>query len=485
MMDFSKLSQWIHRPLRSVLGLAVYGRHIEATALRNVNGKLEATASLVITLPAELDLADASAVGRELRSQLEAASIRERSVVVTVPCGELLTTQTLLPPLSDTDAESLLQLEAEKGFHSDVSALKVSNSRCALPNGHLWVTLATLSPSRFHFLEAALAAAKLKPVGFSPAISELQSPQSPDSDGVITLLLAPGSTAANLQVTRNGGIIALRSLDGAVDLSGESPAVRVDTVSREIKITLGQLPEELESGIRLLRVLGPSDLARSLATGLESRLGAAGFRVEAVTGPSQGVPSLPQLATAPFTAATRAAARKLQSQPAALEFLPPRPSALEQFLSKHTQGRLRTTWTVGGAAAVLVGGVFLVQQIQLAVFESRWSAISNRVRQLESTQKKIQQFRPWASDSYRSLRILEALTKAFPENGTVTAKVVEVRENGEVLCSGTASDSASLLRMLDRLHASPGVTAVHSDQIRGKSPLQFSLNFRWNGGNTP
>ena len=54
-----------------------------------------------------------------------------------------------------------------------------------------------------------------------------------------------------------------------------------------------------------------------------------------------------------------------------------------------------------------------------------------------------------------------------------------------IVCTGTASDSASLLRMLEKLQALPAVSALHSEQIRGKSPLQFQVNFRWEEAGQP
>ena len=54
-----------------------------------------------------------------------------------------------------------------------------------------------------------------------------------------------------------------------------------------------------------------------------------------------------------------------------------------------------------------------------------------------------------------------------------------------VTCSGIARDNQSLLKMMERLSAVPGVTDVHRDQIRGRAPIQFTFDFRWNEGREP
>jgi len=74
------------------------------------------------------------------------------------------------------------------------------------------------------------------------------------------------------------------------------------------------------------------------------------------------------------------------------------------------------------------------------------------------------------------------LTTAFPEDGIVSAKTVEIRDVNTVTCSGTARDNAALLRTLNQLRSATGVTALKVDQIRGKAPMQFTFDFQWGEG---
>ena len=52
---------------------------------------------------------------------------------------------------------------------------------------------------------------------------------------------------------------------------------------------------------------------------------------------------------------------------------------------------------------------------------------------------------PWFDSSFRNLTILRQLTLAFPEDGAVTAKTMEIRDGNTVTCSGTAQDNGALL----------------------------------------
>ena len=65
--------------------------------------------------------------------------------------------------------------------------------------------------------------------------------------------------------------------------------------------------------------------------------------------------------------------------------------------------------------------------------------MSAKVGELQAVQGQIQQYRPWYDDTFRALAILRQLTLAFPEDGTVTAKTIEIQDDNTVSCSGNAN----------------------------------------------
>jgi len=97
-------------------------------------------------------------------------------------------------------------------------------------------------------------------------------------------------------------------------------------------------------------------------------------------------------------------------------------------------------------------------------------------------QQQIKKYRPWFDESFRNLSILRKLTEAFPEEGAVSAKSVGIRDLSTVTCSGIARDTQALLKMLDQLRHTRQIGDVKVEQIRGKAPLQFTLNFQWAEG---
>jgi len=465
--------------LTSLLGLTLDGSRLEGVVLRRTNGSLQCHQTFSVALSLDPLTAAPELVGREIRNHLDAAGVRERRCVVGVPLKWALVAHTELPPLPDADAASLLQLEAERGFPCDVATLRLADSRCPLPAGKQHVMLVGISSAHLSALEQVLAAAKLKPVSFSLGITALQPPDADASRGVLTLAI--GESQVGLQVT-GGGVAALRALEGAIEDEGGRRGLQADRVAREARITLGQLPAELRGTVKHIRIFGPRELAQQLADEMELRFEPMGMKVEIVSGyaPNEFGVSLPP--ETPVSPAFSLAARRLADETPVFEFLPPKPSALQQLVTRYSSGRLGSAGAVAAGVLVLVGSLFLFQQFELILLRSRWSAMSAKVQELDGLQQQIQQYSPWFDGSFRNLTVLRQLTLAFPEDGSVTAKTVEIRDGNTVTCTGTAQDNAALRRTLNQLRTADGVTDVKLQQLRGQSPMQFSFDIHYGNG---
>jgi hypothetical protein len=480
MIDLSDLKVLKRQRPSAVLGLALDGSRLEGVVLRRTNGSLQVQQSLSATLSLDLLTADPDLVGREIRNQLDAAEIRERECVMGLPLKWALTTHVELPELPEADAASFLQIEAERGFPCDMETLVVSASRFQSPSGTQHAMLAGIPRSHIARVEHVLAAARLKPLSFCLGIVALQPPATESSNGVLALSIA--ETHVGLQITSGGGLAALRTLEGALELEGTRRVLHADIVARETRITLGQLPPDIREGIRGIRVFGPRDLAQQLADELELRLEAMSLKVELIEryGPEEFGIKIPS-GTAISPAFSLAAAYLAGGRPH-LEFLPPKVTPWQRVATRYSSGKLRFAGAAAAAVVLLIGGMFSIQQWQLMHLNSQWKAMAGEVSQLQTVQEQIRQFRPWYDESLRGLSILRQLTMAFPEDGVVSAKTVEIRDVTAVTCSGTARDNQALLKTLDRLRAAGGVSDLKVDQIRGRSPMQFTFDFRWSEG---
>jgi hypothetical protein len=467
--------------LSSVLGLILDGGKLEGVVLRRTNGALQTLQSFSAPLTLDPLTAAPELVAREIRNQLDAAGVRERTCVVGVPLKWVLTAQTELPPLPEADAASLLQIEAEKGFHGDASELQISKSSTTLASGKKFVLLAAIRGAHVAALDQVLTAAKLKPVSFALGVSALQSAGGTKTDGALTLAI--GESTVALLATSGSGVTALRALEGAIETEGSHRTLHADVIAREARVTLGQMSGELRDQVKHIRIFGPRELAQQLADEMELRFEPMGLKVETVTAYAPGAFGLTLPPDASLSPAFSLAANALTERGPAFEFLPPKPTLIEQFVTKYSSGRLRTTGAIAAGVAAIVLGLFLYQEVQLWSLGKTWSRMSNHVNQLQKIQDQIAQYQSWYGGNYRSLAILRALSLAFPEDGVVTAKTITIRDDGSVNCSGNAQNNAALLAVESRLSTAPGVTDVHREQSRGnKPPIQFVFTFKFNNG---
>jgi hypothetical protein len=315
-------------------------------------------------------------------------------------------------------------------------------------------------------LQALLKAARLKPLSFTVGLAAVQrlflKPGAPE------LILALGDTALEVGIPCGEGLYAMRSLEKSAE-----GTLDADLVGRELRVTLAHLPPALRGQLVTARLFALPGSIAQVRTELAARLRSIGLAVEPCSFKSDA-----------HANAVAVAAGYLLARRAAFEFLPPKVSPWKEFAGKTSARKLAWAAGVAGAALVLLLLTFLVQGYRLSKLQSRWDTMSPRVTELEAMQQQIKKFRPWFDNSFRSLTILRKLTEAFPVDGVVTAKTLEIRNQSQVTCSGVARDNQALFKMLDQLRGTKEVADVKMEQIRGKSPLQFNFNYRWVEGGT-
>ncbi|MBM3837085.1 MAG: hypothetical protein FJ398_03830 [Verrucomicrobia bacterium] len=469
-----------NKPPSALMGLTLDKSRIEGVVLRRLNGAVQVHRSFQTSLSLDPLTNDPELVGREIRNHLNEAGVRVKPCAVSVPLNWALTLQTKIPAIPEADVADFLTIEAEKGFPYAPEDLFISISRFRAPNGDQYATIVAIPRNHLTLLERALRAAQLKPLSFSLGISALQDLGKDPAFGLLALVV--GESSVELQVSSGGGVAALRSLEGAIEANGFERDIDADLIAREIKITLGQLPRELRETVRKIKVFGRPELAQRLVKELQERLDTMGLEIGLGTAqPVNGFP-VPVTSDKGLSPALGMAARYIVGKPGGFEFLPPRVSPWTQFTARFASRKMVSWGALAGATVVLIAGTFLWQQVRLSGLESRWKAIQPQVTELEDLQQRIRKFRPWFDNTARTLVIVRKLTEAFPLDGAVTAKTVEIKDLSTVSCSGQAKDRESLLKVLERLRGAKEVADLKLGQIRGNSPLQFSFDLRWREG---
>ncbi|MHB8520837.1 MAG: hypothetical protein ACYDH9_08760 [Limisphaerales bacterium] len=469
MLDFLKFRR------SSLLGLTLEGRRLEGVVLRRVAGALQIERSFEASLSLDPLTNDPELVGREIRNRLDEAGVRESRCAVGIPLNWALSLQTKMPEIPEADVGSFLNLQAERGFPYGPEDLSVSISRFRSSKGEQYATLMAIPKNHLILLERVLVAARLKPVSFSLAIAALQPARS--GDGILAVMV--GENCVDLQVTCAGGVVALRALQGAIETDGAKRRIDVDLLTRELRLTLGQLPNEVRETITKMRVFGRAEWVRPVLDEIAAGAKAMGLQVEARSVPqADGIgPVIPVQENSPVALAM--AARCLGGNTTGFEFLPPKISAWAQATSRFSSRKILWSGASAGALTLLVSGAFLVQYWKLSTLESKWRAMEPKVKAVEDMQQNIRKFRPWFADSIRSLTILRKLTEVFPEDGAVSVRTLEIKDLSTISCSGVAQDNQAWLRVLDRLREASHIQDIKVERVQGKAPLQFTFDFHW------
>jgi len=460
--DFNNLFSALQNRLRphAVLALSFTGEHITARLVRE--GEPDEPERFRLPLSEATLLEAPQQAGAELAAALDQAGLHEHRAVVCLPPSWALSTSADLPQVAPEDLRSYFELRAEREFST--ADLRLGHSTWSLPDGQQRATLAALPSKRAEAVEQCLATAGLRLVSLSLALGDCLSAAAPTLH-----LLARAANHTDAILTAGGGIALLRPLGG-----GSNPA----TLSRELRISLGRLPEALQSHVRHARLTGPH------AAGLRAVLEQMAFEsiVEAPGDPDRN--------------AATAARQFLRGEPVPFEFLLPEPDRWPTQLRHLQRFNTHSGRRIATAAAALLGlllATFLWRSHTESRLNAEWDGMKNRVAELDTLQQKIRQFRPWFEPAPQKLTALKTLISAFPERGDVWTRSVQLAADKPdpathtpaspdtviVAVSGFARNNATLMAFEDNLRKQPGISDLQPKQIRGNNPLQFSLTLKW------
>jgi hypothetical protein len=465
------------RSVKTLLGLELGARRLTAVELRRAAGdRLEVRRTAQAPLSLDPLSAAPELAGREIANLLAEAGLKGSRCLVCLPLGRVLTQQVQIPAIEEADVAAFLELEAERAFPFAPEDLVVSTSRFTDPAGGRWATLTAVSAGHLAALEKVLQLAGLRPVSITLGATALVDLTA----GTVGAAMAWTDAGAELLVATGGGVAALRILGEPADAVEREGAPDHEALVRECRITLGRLPRATREGLRRMRVFGPSAARQSLIQILEPELEGMGLTLEpaGVDAQARIVPVADQWRPAGLTLAT---ACWMLAGKSVLEFLPPRVGRMRQLV-RRLMARGVIWKLASGAALVVLTAIlaFTWQFWRLNGLEQRWAAVEPEVTRLETLRQKIREYRPWFDDQVHSLEIARRLTEAFPPQGQVWTRSLEIKDLAKVTCTGYVTNNEEYLRMYDGLRRTAGVKNLQGGPLRGeKPPLQFSLSYQW------
>ena len=451
--------------VRSVLALSIESGRLAVSLVRQEADGPRAGRSLALPIGADALVADPEKAGQQLASHLDTAGLRERRAVVCIPASWALIAATEVPGLGVEDLRGYLELRAEREFPIPIADLRLSHCAYALPDGSQRATVAGVPVKRMVAVERFLAAAGCRAASVSLGLDGCV----PRDGSAAALHFVANGTHVDLVIAAGGGIAAVRTLPGAG--GARATAFDAETFSREVRITLGRLPEAVRQQVHEARFGGTPATAEELCIQIRQQLRRMGLasRLERPEGESGEHPG----------AAIDAAGQFFRQSPSVFEFLAPQVSRWQTVFRQFDDRRRRWIVMAAVAAVVLPVLIYFIRSRLESGLNSEWKAMAGNVAELEALQGRIRQFRPWFEPGPQVLQVIESLTAAFPEGGEVWAKSVQYNEGHKVTCAGFAKNQPALMSMLERLRARPDVSDVQVQQVRGENPLQFSFTYKW------
>jgi hypothetical protein len=272
--------------------------------------------------------------------------------------------------------------------------------------------------------------------------------------------------ALPLSLTVDGEPFALRLLTPVAPGDPHTSNLAPTDFIRDFRVTLAQFPPDWRAHPCPVHLHGSAEHIAPFASLLQER--AADWDIQILPTPPPPESSLVRLA--------RLAANE---SPVFPQFLAPSVPTWRRWMDRYASRKLAGSGIAAATVLTLLIGAFALQQFQLWRWNQRWSAVASKVTELDRIQQDLRQYRPFYDDSQRVLTVLLRLTQAFPEDGAVSAKSVELRGSTNVICTGAAQDRQALLRALEQLRQAPEVSDLKLEQLRGRTPLEFTFNFQW------
>ena len=203
----------VRRAPQSLLALSLAGGRLVAAQIARSKNAVSVVRQVSSPLSLDPLHPEPELVGREIRGLLDAARIKERACIVVLPPEWVMTQQSALPELSSEDTESLLQLEAEKGFPSAPEELHLSRS-LARAGGEGFATQLAVRREQVARLGEVLRGAGLRPVSCTLGLPALRDAVPAVGPGRMTLWVE--GAGATLLVAAGGGIVAFRVLEASI-----------------------------------------------------------------------------------------------------------------------------------------------------------------------------------------------------------------------------------------------------------------------------
>ena len=381
-----------------------------------------------------------------------------KDCIVVLPSHSAPSVILKLPDIGPEDQKGFIQIQAEQRLPLPLSEIHLATHEFQIGNqDHALVV--GLRRDTVSKLKEAVIANGFQVASITVDIAGVVD-HAVDGNGSLAdcCQLIQGQSSLTMVTHAEGGLTGLRHFhlaNGGMDAA---------TLERELRITLGQFPQSLRRQLTTLRTAKLPGASSEQPVPVSGHRSLAGLNV--VDGTETSDLFVP-IASSFFLKGT-----------SPLEFLPSRTSRFGKMYGQFNSRR--NLWVGLMSIVALTAIAFLYQILHLNGLQKEWNGMRDRVVAAENIRGKIREFRPWFDSSVPSLTTARAITRAFPETGEIWLKQLNIRDDSQVMATGSSRDQNSLLATLDKLRITSGISNLELKSQQGSDPIFFSLEFDWN-----
>jgi hypothetical protein len=363
-----------------------------------------------------------------------------------------------VPDISPEDRKGFIQIQAEQQLPLPLSEIYLATHEFQIGNQDHALVMG-LRRDTVSKLKEAVIANGFQVASITVDIAGVVDHAVDGNDSLAdSCQLIQGQSSLTMVTHVEGGPTGLRHFHLT---NGGMDAV---TLERELRITLGQFPQSLQRQLTTLRTAKLPGVSSEQHVPISEHRSIAGLNV--VNGAETSDLFVP-IASSFFLKGA-----------SPLEFLPSRTSRFGKMYGQFNSWR--NLWVGSMSVVALTAIAFLYQINSLNGLQKGWNGMRDRVVAAENIRGKIREFRPWFDSSVPSLTTARAITRAFPETGEIWLKQLNIRDDSQVMATGSSRDQNSLLATLDKLRITSGISNLELKSQQGSDPIFFSLEFDWN-----
>lgn len=471
----------------NILGLAIDDRGVRCAEVVAQGSRRLVRRLARFQFPPDATPAAPAACGAALKTFLEKHEIGTRHAVIGVPARWLIALDRDLPPADKAAALDLLRLHAERLAAGGGTEMVVDVSGDVVPNTATRALLVGILKPQIERIQAIATAAGLHVEAITSSSLATHAAIGAASRGEgLVLLNEHGSEVVG------GGTTAARLLKHAPGVTAASNASVVQLGS-ELRRTIalsGLLPAE---GDRSLVVWNGAGLSADTLRELSDRSGAS-LRSTEIGAKSAGVEVSPialngeaaTLSPDQFLPAIALGAGKTLP----VDFLHPRLAA-----PKPARFGRKTVW---GALAglVVLGGLLAIHQTavstadEAAIIEQKVQERDRATKDAKAETARLAYARGYFENRPPILQGLREVTMAFEFNESIWATSFSLKENGDGVIQGKATDQRLVLALRERMAKNPTLSRITIQNLqeagtRGGAnrssggEQSFTINFKY------